>query len=290
MRTTAEQAHSRVTRYWPNQRHALGFFSTWVVMARNIIGARHLIWQLFKRDFFAAYKKSFIGIFWRFIAPITGIVSWVFLREAKVLNVGELDMPYLPYVLTGSMAFGLFRGFYNSACTTLSAGQGLVMQVNYPHEALLFKQLANQLSNFLFVFATNIIILLAYGYTPSWKIILFPLVILPMFFLGAAFGLIFSMISIVAVDINKIANFGLGLLMFATPVLYSQEFGSDILKTVMRWNPLTYFVCSARNIMVKGTLYQPNAYFLCAAISFVLFMFAWRLFYVSENKIIERMI
>ena len=49
----------RITVYRPNMRHEHGWFECWAVMARNVWGARELIWQLFKRDFFAGYKKSF---------------------------------------------------------------------------------------------------------------------------------------------------------------------------------------------------------------------------------------
>ena len=53
-----------VTIYRPNQRHELGFLQTWVVMSRNVIRSRELIWQLFRRDFLAGFKKSFLGKAW----------------------------------------------------------------------------------------------------------------------------------------------------------------------------------------------------------------------------------
>ena len=89
--------------------------------------------------------------------------------------------------------------------------------------ALLFKQTAQQLAAFLITFAMNIAVLIFYDVMPSWGIILFPLVALPLFFLGAGIGLILSMVSIVAVDISKIVTMGLGLLMWITPVIYSDN-------------------------------------------------------------------
>jgi hypothetical protein len=50
-----------ITIYSPNQRAKTGFFMTWIVMVRNIINSKELIWQLFRRDFLMAYKKSFRG-------------------------------------------------------------------------------------------------------------------------------------------------------------------------------------------------------------------------------------
>ena len=81
--------HQRITVYRPHMRHQLGWFRTWAVMAANIYGARDLIWQLFKRDLTAGYKKSFVGISWMFIQPIMGIVTWVFLQKAGMLRPGE---------------------------------------------------------------------------------------------------------------------------------------------------------------------------------------------------------
>lgn len=285
-----KESSRQITTYKPNQRHDLGFFETWAVMSKNVWNSRELIWQLFKRDFFAAYKKSFIGIAWIFIAPIMGIVSWVFLQMTGMLNPGDVGIPYPAYVLIGTSMWGLFMGFYDSATQTLSAGQALVMQVNYPHEALLFKQTAQQLAIFVISFGLNIAVLIVFNVMPSWKTIFFPLVALPMFFLGAAIGLIVSMISVVAVDLSKGINVIMGLLMYITPVIYSNKVPSEFVRTVINWNPLTYLVCSCRDIIIYGRLYNTTGYFICAGVSFILFLISWRLFFVSEQKIIERMI
>jgi lipopolysaccharide transport system permease protein len=259
-------------------------------MFANVIGARELIYQLFKRDFFAAYKKSFLGITWIFVAPLTGIVSWVFLQMTGVLNPGDVGIPYPAYVLIGTTMWALYMGFYDSAKATLSSGAALVMQVNYPHEALLFKQTAQLLANFIIAFVMNIIVLIIFGVVPSWQIIFLPLVILPLFFLAASIGLIVSMIEVVAIDIDRVITVLMGLLLWITPVIYSKDVDSQVAQLLIKWNPLTYLVCSARDIVIYGRLYEPTGYFICAGASLVLFLIAWRLFYVSENKIIERMI
>lgn len=278
------------TVYRPNQRHELGFFRTWVVMAHHIIGARELIWQLFKRDFFASYKKSFLGISWIFISPIVGIISWVFLQKTGMLKPGEVGIPYPAFVLVGTTMWGLFMGFFNSAKQTLSSGKALVMQVSYPHEALLFMQTAQHLANFLITFAITIIVLMLFGVIPSWKIVFFPLVILPLFFLAAAIGLVVSMVSVLSVDFDKMVMVALGLMMWITPVIYSENVDNQLVQTLIAWNPLTYLVCSARDIIIYGRLFEPAGYFFCTGLSLIAFMVSWRLFYVSEDKIIERMI
>ncbi|MBU1055283.1 MAG: ABC transporter permease [Proteobacteria bacterium] len=285
-----ETLGQQVVIYRPNQRHELGFLETWAVMAKNIIKSKELIWQLFKRDFFASYKKSFLGVTWIFIAPIMGIISWVFLNMTGMLHPGDVGIPYPAYVLVGSSIWGLFLGFFNAAKATLSSGKDFVLQVNYPHEVLLFKETAQHLANFLVTFFINIVVLYIFKVIPGWEIVFFPIVILPLFFLGAAFGLVFSMISVVAIDVNKVTEMGMMLLMYLTPVIYSDKINNDLVQMIIRWNPLTYLVCSARDIIIYGRLYHAGGYFLCSGLAILLFMVSWRLFFVSEGRIIERMI
>ena len=287
MQQTVEK---HLTVYRPNQRHELGFFHTWTVMAQNVLNSRELIWQLFKRDFLAAYKKSFIGFTWIFISPIMGIVSWVFLQKTGMLQPGEVGIPYPAYVLIGTSMWGLFIGIFNASRKTLVAGAGFIMQVNYPHEALLFKQVAQQLANFSISFLMNILVLFAFRVIPSWKIIFLPLVILPMFCLGAAIGLIVSMISIVAFDIDRTVGLLLGVLIYSTPIIYSDQIQNQFVQSIITWNPLTYLVCSARDIIIYGRLYNPAMYTLCSLGAVIVFLISWRLFYVSEHNLIERMI
>lgn len=291
-----------LTIYRPNQRHELGVIHTWTVMARNVWRARELIWQLFKRDFFAQYKKSFLGATWIIISPVVGILSWVFLQMTGVLVPGDVGIPYPAYVLIGSSMWGLFLGLYHSAESTLQAGKELIMQVNYPHEAMLFKQVGQQMANFSITLVLNLLVLTLLrifqpeGFEivfPNWGILLFPFVILPLFFLASAVGLIVAMIHVVAVDISRFISMGLGFLMYLTPIIYSADtITNPVALAIIRWNPLTYLVGSARDILIYGHLYEHNyaAYFLVAGVSFLLFMFSWRLFYVSEGQIVERMI
>ncbi len=285
------QPTDRITVYRPNQRHELGLFATWAVMARNVWNARELIWQLFKRDFLASYKKSFIGFTWIFLSPIIGILNWVFLNAVGVLEPGDTgDVPYPAYVMVGSAMWGLFLSFYRASSETLTSGSALVLQVNYPHEALLFKQVAQQVANFSLSFVTTIVVVLAYGVMPSWKTLLLPLVVLPLFFLASAIGLIFSMTKVVAIDLDKAVTAGMALLLYSIPVVYSDDVPHPLIEKIIRWNPLTYLICSPRDIITHGRLYDAPAYFICAGGALVLFLIAWRLFYVSEHKLVERMI
>lgn len=278
------------TVYSPNYRLKIGFFQTWVTMILNILNSRELIWQLFRRDFLMAYKKSFLGMWWILLSPIIGIVSWVFLNSTGILNPGDVGIPFPAYVLLSSSIWGLFMGFYGAASGTLGAGAGFIMQVKFPHEALLAKQTAQHLAGFLITLGVNIVVLLLFGIVPSWGILLFPIVALPLFFLGAAIGLIVSVISVVASDISSIISTLLGFVLYITPVIYSPDTSNEFLRKVIEINPLTYLIGAVRDMTIYGKIDHFDRYLIWTVVAFVLFMFSWRLFFVSEDKVIEKMI
>lgn len=282
--------HKEITVYEPNQRLKIGFFQTWTVMFKNIVRSRELVFQLFKRDFFLPYKKSFLGIGWILLSPIIGIASWVFLNATGVLQPGDTGIPYPAYILISTSMWGLFMGFYSAAAGTLGAGTGFIMQVKYPHESLLLKQTAQHLASFLITFVLNIILLIFFGVAPTVGLLLFPLAIIPMFFLGAGLGLMISVISVVATDVTNFVNLGLSVLFYATPIIYASQDKDPLLQRINELNPLTYLVGGVRDLVIYGRMEHFERFLIIGILSFVFFLLAWRLFYVSEDKVIEKMI
>ncbi len=281
---------AEIKHYWSHKRYAISPLRTWVEMVRNTIRSRDLIWHLFVRDFIMSHKRSFIGLSWVIFAPLVGIVSWVFLRQAGLLQPGDLDIPYPVYVLIGTSIWGLYMDFYHGASNTLTAGSSFVNQIHYHHEALLVEKALLQLANFTIVFALNIVVMLIFGVVPQWTVVFFPLLLIPLFLLGSAVGLFSSLLSVVGVDFKNILDILMGLTLWITPVIYSHKFDSEIIQTLIPWNPLTYLISSARDIIIYGRLYEPTGFFISCGLALALFLFSARYFYISENRIVEKII
>lgn len=278
-----------VTVYRPNLRLETGTLKSLGLMVANIAASRELIWQLFRRDFFAGYKKLFLGIGWIVLSPIFGILSWVFMNHAGVLKPGNVGIPYPAFVLLGSSFWGLFMGFYQSSAETLNSGAGFILQVKYPHEALLAKQILQQAVNFVINLAVVLLALLLFRVTPSPLILLLPVLVLPMLFLAAGIGLLISVVGVVAQEIRRIADILLGALMFFTPIIYTADSVGGASAKIVRLNPLTHIVGGVRDAVVYGRIADLSAFLWTGAASLAFFLLAWRLFYVSEEKIIEKM-
>ncbi|MEQ9299474.1 MAG: ABC transporter permease [Cyclobacteriaceae bacterium] len=278
------------TRYYPNQRFDIGFFAIWSIMFHNIRRSRFLIYQLLKRDLFAQYKKSFVGIGWALITPIFAILSWLLMRMTGILNPGELDIPYPVYILMGATCWRYFASMIDAGARTLSAGKDLIQQVNYPHEVIFFQQLLLKNIDFLISFIIVNLAIALLGVYPSWKIIFLPLVMIPCMALGSSVGLLLAIIGVVAVDVTRFVNSIIGFLIYTVPIIYSDKVESELLQFVNKYNPLTYLVCSMRDLVLFGNLYEWRVFIVVSVVSILILIFVLKTFYVLENKIIERMI
>ncbi len=290
---SSDSSPPALTIYRPNQRHETSWLETLVTMARNVWGARELILQLCKRDLIAQYKKSHVGVLWMLAGPIMAVIPWLFAAKVRVYNPGEVEIPLTVYLIVGRAMWSAFSNFYNNGNTTLGSGGALLMQIHYPHEAMLIKQVLVGLVGFALQLCTCFVIMYAMGVYPGWSALLFPLTLLPLFFLGAAIGLLVGMIKVVAYDLDRIIGILWGFAMWTTPLLYSDiNPPHPVLRMINEYNPLSYLVCTCRDVLVHGRFYNDAAgvYFACAGFALLLFLICLRLFHVSEQKLVERMI
>jgi len=198
-------------------------------------------------------------------------------------------VPYPVYVLLGSSIWGLFLSFYANTAKSLKDYSGLILQINFPHEALVVKQVAQTVAEFLINLALIIAVLIVFKVVPSWGIVFFPLAVIPLMFVGAGIGMVVAVITAVAHDVDKAVAALLGFLMYLTPVIYSPDQKSELIRTVVYWNPLAYLVGGARDLILYGEIVSPAGYTVSVLLSMMFFLFTWRLFFLSEHKVAERL-
>ncbi len=281
---------SQTIHYRPNQRAAEGWISSWRTMIRDCIRSRDLIFQLFKRDYLMLYKKSFLGMGWHLAAPIMGILSWVLMNSTGILDPGDVGIPYPAYVLISTAIWGFFMQSYNNMSKVLDIAQGFVHQVGFPHHVLIAKQWMETLAGFSLTLIVMIVGIAVLGVFPSLLAIFFPLALIPIMLLGSSIGLIIAVIKVVSPDLQRAATFVMGFWMYITPVIYSPDVDNPLLQTVIKWNPMTYLLIGARDLFVYNRLQDPLAFGLVSLLSIAVFLIVWRVFYVSEEKVIEKMI
>jgi lipopolysaccharide transport system permease protein len=178
--------------------------------------------------------------------------------------------------------------FYSAAASSLTSAGGLLVQAKFSHEALVAQQMAHT----VIVVIVNMLLLLVvwggFGAAFHWAALLFPLSLIPLLLLGTGIGMVVSVFAVLVRDMSKTITTVLGLAMFMTPVVYAADVESAWLQRLIAWNPLTYLVGGARDVVLEGGIAHPSEYAASVLLAASVFLAAWRLFFMSEQKVAEK--
>lgn len=251
---------------------------------------RLLFRQLVKAAVTLQFRKSFIGMAWLFLSPLFGVVSWLFLNAAGVLDPGALTVPYPVYLLIGMAVWSLFVAIYNRCGNVLNNNAKLLLSADLPLSLFIAKEVVVYLIDFGIILFFNIVVVLLFGVKLSWAALLFPILLIPLIILGMAIGLLIALCKVVAVDVARLMDQVVKFLMFLTPIVYSDKIKITWLKGIIPYNPLTYLVGVPRDILLEGKLQLGSAFWLSTLFSAVFLFFSYRLFASVARKTLERII
>ncbi len=224
------------------------------------------------------------------LGPFLGIVSFLFLYFIGVLKPGEGEIPYVLYVLLGSMIWGCFPGAMAAVSGGLQSHSDLILRTRIPKIVLSICSLANIFYSLAINMVTVLVVMLIIGARPSWWILAYPFLVLPMLMLGTAFGLVLSVFGTIAKDLTFFVTQGVSLLMYFTPVIYVHStIESKVVRSIIEWNPVTYLVDVPRSLVCIGISDHGGSYLLISSIIFLLLVLSVRVFYLVEDLVVERL-
>lgn len=274
-----------IQTYTPNKQLALGI-KIWREMFIELLKSRELTYRLFIRDLLGRYKQSLFGYLWVLINPFVAIGSFIFLNKAGVLNIGNTDIPYPLFALIGLSVWQLFSGGILTGSHCITSTGGMVSKINFPRETLVFSSLGQVIFDFIIRFILIIFLFFVFRFTPSWGILLFPLALLPIFFLTLGLAMILSIINSIVRDTENIVSLLVTFLMFLTPVLYPVP---SKFKMLYKFNPLTPLISAPRDLITYGYIKEPFSFWVVSVLCLLLFLICWRIFHLAETKIPERL-
>ena len=281
--------NKKVIRTYEPASNKLAFFSVMRMAWREVFFSRHVIWHLFKRDFVAQFRQKILGYLWIVIAPLTAILPFIFLHRAGILSPGTMEMPYPIYIVMGMGIWGFLTNAFVVVSGGLQGNQDLILRTNIPKITFAITGMANILYSILIHCLVVLFFALLLGLTPSLWALVYPLALLPIVVVGVGLGLMFSVIGTVARDLTGIMVTFLNLLMFLSPVVYKPEFGNNVLKTIVDWNPMTYLVDIPRTVFVRGEFPNPQAFAAATLFSLSVMGLGLYSFYLIKDKVAERL-
>src|SRR3989338_3141880 len=156
-----------VVTYEPDNSLKKGYFQIFLEITHEIGSNRFLTYQLFRRNFFAMYKQSFIGILWVIITPVVNICVFAMLNNSGVFNIGDIDAPYPLYALIGMSFWQIFASGLGSCGNALSSAGEMVTRINFSKKSLVFAPMGKTIVSFFIQLCLVGILFLFYRQAPS---------------------------------------------------------------------------------------------------------------------------
>ena len=251
-----------------------------------------MLYLFIKRDFTTFYKQTILGPLWFIIQPFisTIIFSFIFNRVAKIPT--EEIPPYLFY-LSGIIAWNYFSECLTTTSNTFTSNVNIFGKVYFPRIIMPLSKVISGLIKFFIQFMLFLGLYIYYvslgnqSMDPSFYLIIVPLLIFQMALLGQGLGMIISSLTTKYKDLSYILNFGIQLLMYASPIIYPLSIVPEKYRLIIISNPMTPIIEIFRNALLGTGQINMIMYIYSIVMTLVLFIIGLIIFNKVEKSFID---
>lgn len=224
---------------------------------------RYTISQLIMRNFKARYRQSILGIAWAILEPLITMTVFT-LIFTKVTRVPSYDIPYPLFSFAGLVPWNLFAQGITMASTSVVTNSILVKEVYLPRLIIPLTSVFFGFINFLIAFVILLLMMLYYGYWPTLRILLLPLLVVLIFTTLFGTSLWLSALHVRFRDIGQMVQYVIRIMLFLTPVAYPSNVISEPWRTLYGLNPMVTVIEGFRWALLDvETLYLPSVILSC---------------------------
>jgi lipopolysaccharide transport system permease protein len=205
--------------------------------------ARDLILLFVRRDFVSVYKQTILGPLWYLIQPLLTTITFTVIF-GSIARLPTDGLPQFLFYMSGTVIWTYFAGCLTKTSETFVNNASLFGKVYFPRLAVPVSILISDLIAFAIQFGLFLAFMGYFALTgaavrPNWWILTSPLLLGLMAGLGLGLGIIISSLTTKYRDLRFLVQFGVTLLMYATPVIYPASSIPARFQWLMRLNPMT---------------------------------------------------
>jgi lipopolysaccharide transport system permease protein len=272
----------RVTSSTSQVRRPLALFRA---MFRDLIQGQELAWRLFVRDVTSEYRDSVLGYLWILLPPVGATLVWVLLRNSGIIAPQELKVPYILYVLSGSLLWESFVGSLSRAQDSVIRNQTMLAKARPNYEGLLLASFWYVCLNCLIRVAIVYIATFAFTGSIPWQAFAFaPWAILTLLLYGFMVGMLLAPFSAMFRDVQRVMGMIFGFWFMATPIVYSIDPDSPLIAI----NPIAPLLLTCRDLLTTGDFDMPILFTIYATLTFLFFVLTWAFYRISIPHIMAR--
>ena len=223
-----------------------------------LIKHRKLLFNVTRNELSSRYAGSLLGIGWAVLAPllIIFIYAVVYLVIFKV-KVPSLSAPdYVLYIFSGLVPFLSLSESLGLGVGSIIANKSVLNNTVFPVDLVpakaVFLSQPTMIVGF-FVIITGTVI--THGF--SWTLFLLPLIwgLQIMGLIGLNW--ILSLFTVIFRDMQSLITSIIMILMIASPIAYTPDMVSGMLKYIILFNPFAYFVIGYQRVLVLRQIPDP---------------------------------
>lgn len=255
---------------------------------KEVAHYRYLLYLFVRRDFITIYKQTILGPFWHIIQPLlTTLVFTVVFGYFARIRIGQ-SSPLLFY-LTGITIWNYFSSCINKTSGTFINNASIFGKVYFPR---IIVPLASVISNLMslgiqLVLVGVFLIIYHNQVNIHSTILMVPVFIALLAFIGLGFGIIVSSLTIKYRDLTYLVNFGMQLWMYATPIIYPLSMVPERFRTISKLNPITSIVEGFRYSLLGQGYFMWHALLYSSAFAVVILAFGILLFNRTERNFMD---
>lgn len=204
---------------------------------RKIWKYRSLIFVFARRDLKVKYSQTVIGLGWTIIQPLTALLIFSFFF-GFLLNWETDGIAYPVYVLSGLLGWNFFSYIVNAGTFGLQESAQLMKKIYFPKSIIPLSKMFIALVELACSFVLLIPLMIYYGQTPSWNILLLPFILF--FNTMCALAIVFwiSTLAYKKRDLLHLIPFFLYFGIWFSPVFFSKDILPKEYMFILDLNPM----------------------------------------------------
>ena len=241
---------------------------------------RRLIWNLTLLDFRLRYAGSRLGLVWMLLAPLLMLGAYLLLFGG-ILQVrpdqSSTGVEYGLLIACGLLPWIGFSEGVTRGTASVLAQRNLIKSQVFPMELFPVSAVCAGLIGQLCGTLLLLVLLALRGMLgPNLAVLPFLLILQALFTVGLVWFL--SCVNIIYRDTSQVVVLMMVLLMFISPIAYTQEMAPAGLKLVVELNPISYLIEGYRNALLYNQFPNVRGLVIFGGLALLVLLAGYRYF------------
>lgn len=214
---------------------------------------RELLYFLTWRDIKLRYRQTLLGAAWAIIQPLFAMLLFnVFF--GRLVRIPTDNIPYPLFAYAGLLPWTFFANAVTNSANSLVGSTSLITKVYFPRMIIPAAPVLAGLVDFAVAFALLIPLLIYYGASITFQLLLLPIFISLAMLLAFGVGMLMAALNVTYRDVRYALPFVVQLWLFASPVIYPLSIVPPKWKWVVSLNPMTGIIEGFRSSLFGSSL------------------------------------